>query len=229
MQPRFLNEEEQRCLIVSCVKDNSRHPNETNLDAHYDVPHDGLWKLWKTDRQSCMPRHANKESPPGHLINPKVSLSSDPSASTSSPSRKRELVDNAPASVEASPELLSAPKPPAEASSTLRPIPVSRLLLKMRWANIGRSYHWGTKSYDFSKRPAPFPADLRELCQRVVRTVHWEDVWHSAYEDLLIPPEEWGNEGENWPSWHDEYGRILFIYFWPRRQLLTTSYFLNRT
>jgi len=113
-------------------------------------------------------------------------------------------VDNAPASVDTLPELLTVPKPPPEASPTLRPIPVSRLLFKMRWANLGRSYHWGTKSYDFSKKLAPFPADVREPCQRAVRAIHWEHVWRGDIEEL-VPAEEWGNEGVNWPSWHDEY------------------------
>lgn len=207
MQPGFLNEEEQRTLIVSCVKDHARHPNETNLDAHYEVPRDGLWELWKTDWQSC---NLIRDSPLGHLIYPKVFLPPDSSISAPSPLLKRELVDNRPASVETLPELLAAPRPPPEASSTLRPTPVSRLLFKMRWANLGRSYHWGTKSYDFSKRLAPFPADVRGVCQRAVRTVHWEDVWRDG-EDGLIPADEWGVEGAGWPSWHDEYGRFLPI------------------
>jgi alkylated DNA repair protein alkB family protein 1 len=211
LQPGFLNEEEQRSLVISCLEDHSRHPNETNLDAHYEVPHDGLWELWKTDQQSSIPSPVNREPPLEHSIYPKVSLPPDLSILASSSSQKRELVDNAPSSVDTLPDLLAVPKPPPEASSALRPTPVSRLLLKMRWANLGRSYHWGTKSYDFSKKLAPFPADVRKVCQRAVRTIHWEDVWRDGTEDELIPAEEWGDEGANWSSWYNEYGRFSSI------------------
>lgn len=184
---------------MSCLRDQSRPPNETNLGAHYDVPDDGLWNLWEDHWRSHADSGIHNLDP---LIHPKAApVTEDLALVTTAP--KRELIENPPASVSALPDLL-APKPPPPASITLQPNPVSRLIYKMRWANLGRSYHWGSKSYDFSKKLAPFPKDIREYCLRAVRTVQWEDIWGD--EDENVPPEEWGEEGVNWQSWHGDYG-----------------------
>ncbi|KAG0373345.1 hypothetical protein BGX24_011829 [Mortierella sp. AD032] len=40
----------QRTLIKGCLKEYSRHPNKSNLDAHYKVPSSGLWDLHESVR-----------------------------------------------------------------------------------------------------------------------------------------------------------------------------------
>lgn len=78
----------------------------------------------------------------------------------------------------------------------------------MRWANIGRSYHWGTKSYDFSKNLAPIPGEVRDVCRRAVGAVDWEEVWR----DVEVDEREWGEEGVNWRTWAEDYGKTTFLY-----------------
>lgn len=80
----------------------------------------------------------------------------------------------------------------------------------MRWANLGRSYHWGTKSYDFSKKLAPFPEDIRDVCKRAVKAIIWKDIWGDG---CGISDEEWGDEGVNWTSWKEDYGKAHLVMF----------------
>jgi alkylated DNA repair protein alkB family protein 1 len=218
IQPAFVSESEQRNLIKSSLRYHSRRPNETNLDANYDVPDSGLWPLWELHLQSSsihQPSHTSlngPSSPQSHaFIHPKASPLIT-TADAQRPSTKRELVENDPASPSVFTSILSTPKPPPQSSPSLHPTHVSRLLYKLRWANLGRSYHWGTRSYDFAKELAPFPEDVRSLCKRAVRAVDWSKVWGDDVQfeqgdDDIINDEEWGEEGVNRRSWADDYGR----------------------
>jgi alkylated DNA repair protein alkB homolog 1 len=49
------------------------------------------------------------------------------------------------------------------------PDAVEGLIRKIRWVTLGYQYDWTTKSYDFEKAPATFPADLSEYSQRIAR------------------------------------------------------------
>jgi len=70
------------------------------------------------------------------------------------------------------------------------------------------SYHWGTKSYDFSKQLGTFPADVKEICKRAVCSVNWEDVWGKEERegdgdgDGMV---SWGDEEGTWKEWHKTY------------------------
>ncbi|ORX90003.1 hypothetical protein K493DRAFT_340280, partial [Basidiobolus meristosporus CBS 931.73] len=37
----------QRNVIKSCLREHAKHPNLSNLDAHYDVPDAGIWSLYQ--------------------------------------------------------------------------------------------------------------------------------------------------------------------------------------
>jgi alkylated DNA repair protein alkB family protein 1 len=197
----FLSEAEQRSLIISSLRDTTRHPNETNLDAHYNIPDTGLWTSWE-NRWHESRRGIQLEEE--ELIQPKASISSGNATTSPDPTpTRRTLVENIPASPSTLPVLQFLPKPPPTPSPYIKASPPSRLLFKLRWANIGRSYHWGTKSYDFDKKLAPFPEDVREYCKRAVKSIEWEDVWGTETE---VDEKEWGEEGVNWRHWSDEYG-----------------------
>lgn len=202
--PAFVSHDEQRDLIRSSLRDQARNPNETNLDAHYNVPDEGVWTVWENYW------HDKRHDPSATEIQiyPKAGASPTTYAQPYSPpssETRRTLVDNVAASINTLVTLLATPKPPPEPSSTLTPIPISQALLKMRWANIGRSYHWGTKSYDFKKQLGRFPEDVRHICKRAVRAVDWKDVWGGADQ----AHGDWGDEGEDWDTWHDSYGRPI--------------------
>jgi len=137
------------------------------------------------------------------VINPKATsspLPTHPEPASAKCSRGRPLINNPPASISDLPALLSTPKPPPIPASTAPPLPPSQLLYKLRWANIGRSYHWGTKSYDFSKQLGPFPEDIRAICRRAVQSVPWTKIWGDVTCD-----QDWGEEADTWRDWHDSY------------------------
>ncbi|EIN08054.1 hypothetical protein PUNSTDRAFT_144502 [Punctularia strigosozonata HHB-11173 SS5] len=184
--PSFISAPEQRNLVKWALRDHARHPNPTNLDAHYDMPTDGLWNTYLADPESTAP------------INLLASTFTAPPPSSASPSGPRELVSNPPASPSSLPELLSIPKPAPAPSLTVPPLPASQLLPKLRWANIGWFYHWGTKQYDFTRGKGEIATPVRKLCKDAVASVPWENIFSGVHLD-------WGAEGEDWKDWNHTY------------------------
>ena len=201
--PGFVRPDEQRTLIKSCLRDHARFPNETNLDIHYNVHPPGIWSPW--EKHWRHKRTGMGCASDDVVISPKATsspLPTQPEPTSAKGSLGRPLINNPPASITDLPALLSTPKLPPIPASTAPPLPPSQLLYKLRWANIGRSYHWGTKSYDFSKHLGPFPEDIRAVCRRAVQSVPWTNVWGDATCD-----QDWGEEADTWRDWHDSYGR----------------------
>ena len=196
--PGLISEEEQRALIRSSLVQQARSPNETNLDTHYVIPEDGIWSRCRAAPSSAIGSEA--------FIHPRASPISGSGFRSVTPTR-RTLVNNEPASTTtlSSPSPLAPPTP--SPSATL--LPPLALLPKLRWANIGRSYHWDSKSYDFSKRLAPFPQDIKLTCKSAVQTVDWKDVWGQAEKTCkeVMNAKDWGEDGINWESWSDHYGQ----------------------
>jgi hypothetical protein len=195
--PAFIPPEQQRELVRWSLADHARYPNETNLDTHYHIPQDGLWNLWLDD---------TKEDT---IIQPKVS---DTKSAPPQPSGPRQLVNNAPATVNNFHSLSSSPKPPQAPSATVQSALPSELLPKLRWANIGWFYHWGTKQYDFTKGRGTIDGRVRDLCRHAVRAVDWEQVY-DGFEA------EWESPEPDWKSWNDTYGNISFLFSLPLTSL----------
>lgn len=185
--PAFVSPQDQRRLVVWSLRDHARHPNETNLDAHYVLPPEGIWNAHLQSRTA-------RTDP---LIRTKASLDGEsrPKSSSSGP---RQRIANDPASVANFSSLKSLPKPPPEPSTTVSDCLPSHLVPKLRWANIGWSYHWGSKQYDFSRGKGEIDPFLRNLCRRAVGTVPWADVFDG--DDL----DGWGDD--HWSTWKDTYG-----------------------
>lgn len=186
--PAFVSPSEQRTLVHWSLKEHAKPPNETNLDAHYDLPPQGLWNSYL---ESLELNDTDTES-----IHPKSS-----SASSSAPSSgPRTLIANPPASPSILPALLSLPTPPPTPSPHTRPASPAHLIPKLRWANIGWHYHWGNKQYDFSRGYGGGVAEVyRRVCMRAVRGVRWEEVYSGEEGD--------GNE---W-AWGEDYGTCLEV------------------
>ena len=183
-----MSREKQRDLVQWSLARHSRSPNETNLDTHYLIPEDGLWNSWLNARE-----------------NPQMNFRVQPRASTSPeadtlPTGPRQLVNNTPASPESFQVISTTPKLPAAPSPTVQALPVSSMIYKLRWANIGWYYHWGTKQYDFTKGKGEIDEELRSVCKDAVRTVDWTKV-HGANDD------GWGHEGPDWHTWDQTYGK----------------------
>ncbi|KAK0197173.1 hypothetical protein F5146DRAFT_1099468 [Armillaria mellea] len=174
--PSFLSHKEQQDLIRWSLCSQARHPNPTNLDTHYFLPEEGLW-------------NAQQDL----IVQPRPA---DPSSASTGP---RQLVDNTPASPGNFQTMVETPKPPPTPSTTAQLLPCSHLLRKLRWANIGWFYHWGTKQYDFAKGKARVDDVLSNVCKEAVRVVDWDEIY-SASDEL-----EWGDEYLSWKSWNESY------------------------
>ncbi|KAF8959032.1 hypothetical protein BDZ97DRAFT_1923177 [Flammula alnicola] len=184
--PSFVSEQKQRDLVRWSLARHARQPNDTNLDAHYLLPEDGLWNSWLLARD---------DPERDFQVKPRASGSEQPKALPSGP---RQLVNNEPASLESFKTMSTTPKPPPEPSPTVQPASVSSLVYKLRWANIGWFYHWGTKQYDFTKGRGTIDQELRSICIEAVKMVDWKEVHASNQAD-------WGTAGPDWDTWDQTY------------------------
>ncbi|CEL59447.1 Alpha-ketoglutarate-dependent dioxygenase abh1 OS=Schizosaccharomyces pombe (strain 972 / ATCC 24843) GN=abh1 PE=2 SV=3 [Rhizoctonia solani AG-1 IB] len=188
--PCFVAPTTQRSLVTRCLKEHARFPNESNLDAHYQAPRNGLWNDWER-----VVEQRERMADPGFDIEVETKWKDDlPLEVYHPPDASRTLVENEPGSLDAS-DAKRAPMP----SSTLPPSTVSQLVPKLRWSNIGLNYHWGTKSYDFERERVPFPEDIREICVDAVKRVDWADVWEGVADGM-----EW-KDGVDWDIWEQTY------------------------
>ncbi|KAJ7582799.1 hypothetical protein C8J56DRAFT_1005720 [Mycena floridula] len=180
--PSFLSSETQKQLCKWSLVDQARAPNPTNLDVHYILPEEGLW-------------NAHLHSPE-LVIQPRCPADSD-SIATEKPG-PRKLVNNMPATLDNFQTFYDTSKPEPAPSSTAAATPAHRLIPKLRWANIGWLYHWGTKQYDFTKGKGYINPHLRDICQSAVAAVDWEQVFDSDESD-------WGESGPDWKTWSETY------------------------
>ncbi|KAG6820612.1 hypothetical protein H0H93_014528 [Arthromyces matolae] len=183
--PSFVSVEKQRELVRWSLCDQARE-NETNLDVHYDLPPEGLWNEYLQSR-----RNPTKDL----LVKPKASVKGSPA--TSEPSGPRKLVNNTPATLQNFSAISTTPKPPQTPSATVKPASLSDLVLRLRWANIGWFYHWGTKQYDFAKGQGHIDSRLRELCREAVTAVDWKQVYGNYSSDWT-----------EWATWNESYGGL---------------------
>ncbi|KZV88848.1 hypothetical protein EXIGLDRAFT_678500 [Exidia glandulosa HHB12029] len=179
--PSYVDHSTQRALVRWALSEHARAPNETNLDAHYLLPPSGLWQTLLTDPSSVIA--------PKHRSDGAIHEREGP----------RQLVNNVAGGLDTFAELNAMPKLPPAPSPNAKAVTASSLLPRLRWANIGYSYHWGSKSYDFSKGNGVFPERIAELCRQAVASVDWQEVWKDVNLD------GWGNEGPDWPSWATDY------------------------
>ena len=193
--PSFVSAPGQKRLVRWALCDQARE-NETNLDAHYILPEDGLWNTYiRVQKDSCE----------DVLVQPRAQVSSERAVPEVTGPRK--LVANTSASPENFQYISSSSKPPPTPSPTAQPSPCSVLIRKLRWANIGWSYHWGIKQYDFSKGRGTVNPEIRNLCRSAVELVNWDDVFCDLNEQDI----EWGGGGPDWQTWTETYGNIVYF------------------
>ncbi|KAI0293455.1 hypothetical protein BC826DRAFT_384472 [Russula brevipes] len=184
--PSFVSEDAQRNLIRWSLCEHARHPNETNLDTHYLIPTPGLWSTFL---------HS-----PETIVQPRApSLPTSPLPDTPGP---RHLISNTPASSATFSLLMNTPRHPPAPSAHAQPLSTAELLPRLRWANIGWSYHWGTKQYDFTREVQPVGEPLRKVCIEVVRSIRWHDVFGPLDAE---PLDGWGDDGPDWQTWKETY------------------------
>ncbi|KAG5654507.1 hypothetical protein H0H81_001148 [Sphagnurus paluster] len=187
--PSFIAPEMQRDLIRWSLSEQARHPNETNLDIHYHLPQNGIWNTWLSSRKD----------PIDITIEPKATQEFQ---ANHEPPGPRKLINNIPATPDTFTSISTTPKPPQAPSATVKPAFPSELIHKLRWANIGWYYHWGTKQYDFTKGKGAIDQRLRNLCRDAVATVDWKQVYIDIHAN-------WGEDEPGWMSWNETYGKYF--------------------
>lgn len=208
--PSFLSAEAQRTLIKSILTKQARSPNETNLDTHYQLPANGLWPGWE---RTCRAQRDEETEFEEEKILRKAPSSSPANTSGT----RRTLIDNPAVTPTNFAEISAQPKQPSPPSISTEPSTPSKLLYKLRWANVGHSYHWGTKTYDFGREHVHIHPDIKEVCQRAVRAVDWNVVFGAGrasdseeHQGDVEDDEGWGERGPDWQGWHDTYGAACF-------------------
>ncbi|ORZ00679.1 hypothetical protein BCR43DRAFT_435054 [Syncephalastrum racemosum] len=159
----------EREVVRACLSEYSKAPNMSNLDTHYAMPDEGLWRLHQRQSQECVPRKSKAQD----------------TASQQSQEQQRRVK----ACDDAFRPDLNGPKPdplPAETVPLLTP---TELLYKLRWVTLGYQYHWPTKTYHFDRR-FPVPRLVHSLSHATVRAV--EDIgyadWKNTYKaDDYVP------------------------------------------
>jgi hypothetical protein len=196
--PAYLSHGCQRDLTRWALRDHARQPNETNLDTHYVLPEQGLWNSHvESLRQDGQVPH----------IQPRVSVEASTPTLMPSPPGPRQLISNTPANATNiySLTLSASAQPRVAPSSTAHPSTPSDLIRKLRWANIGWFYHWGTKQYDFTKGKVEVDARIKEVCQSAVQAINWDDIFIGSRE------EQWKENSEDWRTWNETYGKLLIL------------------
>lgn len=190
--PNYLSSDQQKELIRWSLCTQAREVNGTNLDIHYHVPQEGVWNYYT---RSLDTHHAQDS----FIVQPKRPSESDPLVySLEGP---RPLIENIAVDTDNFDAISAEPKPLPSPSMHLPPIHVSKLLTKLRWANVGYYYHWGAKAYDFTRPKSECPEFLKNMCQSIVASIDWKEVWNR--ED--VPEEEWGKDGPDWGDWPESY------------------------
>ena len=85
-----------------------------------------------------------------------------------------------------------------------QPLSATELIPRLRWANIGWFYHWGTKLYDFTREVQPVGEPFRRICIEVVHSISWHDVFGGSDVESLGG---WGDDGPDWQAWEETYGQ----------------------
>lgn len=162
----------ERAVIRACLSEYSKAPNRSNLDTHYVMPDEGLWKLHQQRSQECIPRK------------PKTQDAASQPPLASQPQRRVKACDDA-----FRPDL-DVPKPDPQPAETVPLLTPSELLYKLRWVTLGYQYHWPTKTYHFDRR-FPIPDLVHSLSCAAVKAVEgvgYAD-WKNTYKADDYAPE----------------------------------------
>lgn len=209
--PSFVPPTEQRQLVRWALRDHARNPNETNLDTHYMLPKAGLWNQYlRVRRGECEDVDITPHASLSRATTPGLDAKDPTSATQVESPGPRKLISNEAASPSNYLDLVNTPKLPAPPSQTLRSSPTSALIPKLRWANIGWYYHWGTKQYDFTRGPGEIDGLVRSICRRAVESIPWEKVFegpNEEQEDNMV----WGSGGPDWMYWDETYGEYITL------------------
>ena len=192
--PGYLDHELQRHLIRWSLTVHARRPNETNLDAHYRIPAEGLWNLHARCDITPIPRRDYDSTQAGAKTDNMSGPTSD-----SPPDNSADHGATSP-----------RPRTPSAQQVTHRSATASELLPKLRWANIGWFYNWGTKEYEFERGKPDVGEPTRSICKEIVRLVDWSEIFGTS-ERYSDTDHEMVAISSEWAGWDTSYGAMAFL------------------
>ncbi|KAL5533065.1 hypothetical protein ACEPAF_4841 [Sanghuangporus sanghuang] len=181
--PGYLNQELQRRLVRWSLAVHARRPNETNLDTHYRMPAEGLWNLHFRGDTSTLPRR-DYDSPQNGEMDSASGLPTNPTTDHSATSTR--------------------PRTPPARPVTHGSATATELLPKLRWANIGWFYDWGTKEYEFSRGKPDVGEPIRSVCKEIVSIVDWNALFDTQMHDSDMHHEVVAASPQ-WAGWDSSY------------------------
>lgn len=126
---------QQKYWIKQAITRYMAPPNKCTLDAHYEVPPEGLFAAWRLLSQTSERERKQEED------EPTISLTRIDHPDDSAARR-------------------ALPRQQSFNCSEL-----TALFRRMRWTTLGYHYDWTRKEYDWDQSPAPFPRDLATWCE----------------------------------------------------------------
>jgi alkylated DNA repair protein alkB family protein 1 len=133
-----INTQTQADIINLCLSRYAKPPNLTNLDAHFEMPIDGIFNTF-----------CNSEN---LLIQPRQFQSSTQTVYDQTHPESKLLID-----------------PPTDPIRNKKPIPISKVLNRLRWVTLGYQYNWTAKTYFFDRSP-PFPSYIHSIVTGILHT-----------------------------------------------------------
>ncbi|KAA1073679.1 hypothetical protein PGT21_022364 [Puccinia graminis f. sp. tritici] len=195
--PSYLCQHQQAELVEDCLTNGLRKPNVTNIDTHWEMPHQpglyDLYRLWLNNENSQnQSEDQDQELDTQFILQPKpVPESSVQQSSQTDPKKppqqksRRQKVDFEP--INAHNFLVARNDRPKEDQVSAKagmPIHIRDLWMngKLRWCTIGWQYHWPTKTYHFERDPTPISDLVQSTCKNLInRVVPW-DVIDSEFQ-----------------------------------------------
>ncbi|KAH6580298.1 hypothetical protein BASA50_004316 [Batrachochytrium salamandrivorans] len=164
----------QRQLVRECLATHSRLPNLSNLDAHYNVPAEGLWSMYCRSRSTGHEEHLHPR-----CVAPEPEPSSHNPNATSTPTAIGSDATQA--------MMIDAPTDPM---ADPKPAGIFHTMHRLRWVTLGYHYDWTCKQYHLDRRHV-FPESIADLTRRIL--THLEPL--TGY-----PSQEWRAEAGiiNW-------------------------------
>ncbi|KAJ3181059.1 hypothetical protein HDU85_003764 [Gaertneriomyces sp. JEL0708] len=152
--PNLFSAKAQRKLIRHCLRSYTCFPNVTNLDTHWRIPNEGLWKLHESGKEIQLDmRHDGSVGDGGYSSEEEVELPTDSQEQADSSVKVTVKID-----------------PPTTSVKHLTALSPSSLLPRLRWTSLGFQYNWSTKEYHLDRRP-PFPPLIAALSTAIVRAI----------------------------------------------------------
>lgn len=139
----------QAKLVQYALEDWSKAPNLSNLDAHFNVPLEGIWHQFGKD--------------PASLVEPRTFQTLATQVVAYENDEEISLTEDAAGSTKENDNLTALKiDPPTDPKRKPTPEVATQVLKRMRWVTLGYQYNWTEKEYFFDRSP-PFPTELSTI------------------------------------------------------------------